>query len=355
MKNGSENPCKDLNSIPYDLELNKILDFIKRSHASRIILQSPPGLKKFMPLLAECIEKLVEHASVMVSLEGSYGACDLVPEDIIKALNADLVIHFGHTPYPRDLSPGGGVRPNYLYVPAYSKLSVSEEIIENLSDILRELGAKKVGLLAVIQHVKELERLANYLKDNGFKVFIPPGAPPFFLEGQVLGCDYRLALYIKNKVDAYVIISGGKFHPLGLYLSTRKPVVKLDLYENRAKDFTKEGEKVLKVRMYKVMEALDVKSWGVIVGTKTGQYRPRLVKGILSMLKKRGLKYTVFASGELNEKLLDDLSESVDGFVITSCPRLAIDDLSDYRKPVLTPGEFRMAIEKRLNEYIFPW
>ena len=351
----NEEACKKIKDIPYDLELEKILRSIRDLNATRVLLQSPPGLKKYMPVVADCIKKSLKSLSVSIYLEDSYGACDLIPDNIINMLKADLVIHFGHTPYPRDLSPGGGGNSNYLFIPTYSKLKIDATLVQNVIDKLNRLELKRIGLVASLQHVKELNRLASYLRHEGFTTLIPPAAPPFLLRGQVLGCDYRLALYIKNKVDSYIIISGGKFHPLGLYLSTKKTVIKLDPYERKVTNFTKEGEKVLKIRMFKIMKSLDIKRWGVIIGAKTGQYRPKLVETILAMLRKRKLKYRILVSKKLTRSSLDDLSETFDGFVVTSCPRVAIDDLGDYRKPVLTPGEFRMILEEKLSRYIFPW
>jgi Diphthamide synthase subunit DPH2 len=48
-------------------------------------------------------------------------------------------------------------------------------------------------------------------------------------------------------------------------------------------------------------------------------------------------------------------SEWFEAFVVTSCPRLPVDDLYEYEKPVLTPGEAFMALQGRLEPYMFPW
>ncbi len=52
--------------------------------------------------------------------------------------------------------------------------------------------------------------------------------------------------------------------------------------------------------------------------------------------------------------LLDDVSPNIllpfmdlDAFVMTACPRIAIDDSAMYKKPLLTPQELEIAIGKR--------
>ena len=52
--------------------------------------------------------------------------------------------------------------------------------------------------------------------------------------------------------------------------------------------------------------------------------------------------------------LVDDVSPNIllpfmdiDAFVMTACPRIAIDDSIMYKKPLLTPPELEIAIGKR--------
>ena len=52
--------------------------------------------------------------------------------------------------------------------------------------------------------------------------------------------------------------------------------------------------------------------------------------------------------------LLDDVSPNlllpfidIDAFVMTACPRIAIDDSKMYKKPLLTPPELEIVLGKR--------
>ncbi len=145
------------------------------------------------------------------------------------------------------------------------------------------------------------------------------------------------------------------FHPLGLYLATRKPVIKLDPYTARIEDVTEYGERIYKKRLYKIIQAMDSKTWGIIVGLKTGQYRPWLIERLKKLLEEKDLKYYLLVYDRLEKDSLRALPQNIEAFIVTSCPRLPIDDLGDFEKPVLTPGEAIMALTGKLEPYRFPW
>jgi 2-(3-amino-3-carboxypropyl)histidine synthase len=78
----------------YDLELNNIIEQIKKNNAKRILLQLPDGLKPRAKEIQEDIKKKV-NVEVLIWAGSNFGACDL-PSDV-ERLDIDLVIHFGHS------------------------------------------------------------------------------------------------------------------------------------------------------------------------------------------------------------------------------------------------------------------
>jgi len=86
----------------------------------------------------------------------------------------------------------------------------------------------------------------------------------------------------------------------------------------------------------------------VIVSSKNKEYFEK-------KLKEKGYNIYVFLNRVLTKDVLRNLSPSLDVFLVTSCPRLPIDDLYDFEKPVLTPGEAKMIILNNFDKYIFPW
>ena len=342
--------CED---IPYHIDYSPLQEL---RGASLVVLQIPDGLRAYTRCLLERVRRET-GARVIVDADPTYGACDLHYPRLHHILGADAIVHVAHTPYPPDLSwprvePEGS--PRIVYLQARSKAEPPIEAVREAARILRSHGPGRVALTATGQHVHILPGISETLRGEGLDVVIPKGVPPYFEDGQVIGCDYRVARSVE--ADAHLIVAGGLFHPLGLYLATLKPVVQLDPYRGEAADRTGMFEKVYSARLYKVSRAIDARRWGVVVGLKTGQYRPWLVERLLRLIEERGGEYTLYAAESLNEERMRAIdTPEIDAWIVTSCPRIPLDDLHHYEKPVLTPGEARMALSGSLTPYIFPW
>ena len=337
--------------VPYKISLEPL----RGVRARLALLQLPPGLRPYSREIAECVEDAT-GARVVVQLDPVFGACDLAYPQAREILGADLIVHVGHTPYPRETSWSGAWprgSPRVVYLPARSRLPLPLEAVRQAARVLAGRGAARVAVVGTAQHTHLLPRAAEALRGEGLEAAVPRGSPPVFEDGQVIGCDYRVAL--SSGADAFLYVGGGLFHPLGLYLASRRPVVQVDPYRGEARDVTPIGERTLRVRLYRVMQAMDARLYAVVVGLKTGQYRPWLVERLLDAIRGSGREALVYASDRLAREDLDSLPRSVEAIVVTSCPRLPIDDFQGHEPPVLTPGEAFMALEGRLEPYRFPW
>lgn len=347
--------CEELKETSYEIDLGPLLKTLGEAKAERIVLQLPDGLKHLSPLLVSCIERaLGGRADIYVSGEGVYGACDLDLEVLEGTIKPDLIVHVGHTPYPPWLcSTSTRLRvekARVVYIPAFSKAPLREDLLEEALGIARSYGARRIGLVAVVQHVDKLRDVKKFLEARGLEPIVPRGVPPYLLDGQIIGCEYGAAARLE--VDAFLYLGGGLFHPVGLYLTTRRPVIKIDPHEARVVDVTPIGIKYLKVRLFKIQQAMNAKRWAVVVGTKTCQYRDWLVESVRRLLEERNREYLLIVASVLNlERIATIDNPWIEAFVITSCPRLPIDDLWEYSKPVLAPGEMRMALTGDLESY----
>ena len=74
----------------YDLELERVVNEIKKEKAKTVCIQLPDGLK---PRATEIVSYIEENtdADVVIWLDSCFGACD-VPQ-----LDVDLLIQFGHS------------------------------------------------------------------------------------------------------------------------------------------------------------------------------------------------------------------------------------------------------------------
>jgi 2-(3-amino-3-carboxypropyl)histidine synthase len=343
----------------YLIDLTPLTNRASQSSFRRIVLQLPDGLKHKAYELVECVDRTLGGGyEILTQADSIFGACDLQLGKLSILGEGTLIAHIGHTPYPRELGHTQALASNnnIIYLQARSTIEASqlEKPLRRAASYLLGLGLKSVGLLATAQHVHILRDAARILAEEGVEPLIPRGQPPFFEDGQVIGCDYRLARRLN--VEGYIIVSGGLFHPLGLYLSTLKPVIQVDPYRREYRDITQTGEKVYRKRLLLVSNAMNARSVGLIIGLKEGQYRPWLINIIESKAKKNNIKVYKYLSENLTYNELGNIdSPKIDAFIITSCPRLAIDDFGDYHKPVLTPGEAIMALDRTLSPYRFPW
>jgi 2-(3-amino-3-carboxypropyl)histidine synthase len=329
----------------FDFELEKAVKTVGERRAKRVLLQFPEGLKPFSTEVVDRLRSRLPEVEFLISGEPSFGACD-VAEDEVKAVGADLILHFGHSPYT-------WYYPKFptLFVEVRSTSPLREDLVSELIDVLVDYGARSVSLTSTLQYVRQMGELASKLEDR-FKVKVGRPSSPYMHEGQVLGCDYRAV----EEADVNVHLSSGLFHALGVGLATGRPVVKVDLDNSRVVDLTPEVNRVLKVRYGKILQAMDARTWVIVQGLKVGQNRPLMVRFLESSLRSKGFKTYVVTSKNLSVESLRNIDRSyVDAYVITSCPRLPTDDLYNFEKPVLTPGEAKMVINNRLEPYIFPW
>jgi len=192
-------------------------------------------------------------------------------------------------------------------------------------------------------------KIAEYLLSSGFTVYN--------VSKPVIGCFYSNVLVYDREVDAHLVVVGGVFHPLGLALSSTKPVIGVDPYMNRVWSVSEEAVKVLKRRFYEIYRARNAGGkLGLIIGARFSQYRPKLVEYLERLAVDSGYRVYRVTAGylDVNRLVAIDDALKLDLYVVTSCPRLPIDDLNEFYKPVLTPGEF-IAMVRGLDRYIYPW
>jgi len=80
----------------YDLELDKIINEIKKKKAKLVLLQFPDGLKPYATAVVDYFEEKTS-AEFIIWLDTCYGACDtpVLGKEIEKQI--DLVVQFGHS------------------------------------------------------------------------------------------------------------------------------------------------------------------------------------------------------------------------------------------------------------------
>jgi len=239
-----------------------------------------------------------------------------------------LLVHYGHS----EMMPQQ--RVPIIYIEAKTALSVKPAVKRALP-LLKTW--KRVGLVTTVQHVDMLGEARATLLEAGKSVAVGD-ARRLKHAGQVTGCDYSNATAVAKDVDAFLFVGGGRFHALGVALATSKPTVVADPYEQRAYSVDDEVRRVLKRRWASIHDAENAEQFGVLIGLKGGQKRTDEALRVKERLERRGRKVTLIAAREITPEVLMQFP-AVGAFVNTACPRIALDDTSKFRKPVLTPNE----------------
>jgi 2-(3-amino-3-carboxypropyl)histidine synthase len=308
----------------WDYELDRIIDAIEERDASKVGLQFPEGLKRRGPAVADDLRAAAsDDVTFLLSGQPCYGACDL---DTFLMRRTDVFVHFGHSPMKES--------EKIIYVPLFSNVDpfpIMEESLEELDDPGETPG---VGLVTTAQHMNLFEDMHDWLTERGYEVHTRRGDDRLTHEGQVLGCNYASA---DVDADQVLYVGGGKFHPLGLAMEhPDKRVVIADPVNNVVT--IADTEKFLKQRYGAVHRAMDAETWGVIFCTKIGQGRMDQAQEIL---EDNDNAYLI----TMDEVTPDRLRNfGFDAFVNTGCPRITTDDGPQFHKPMLTPGEYEIAV-----------
>ncbi len=315
-----------------NFETDRIAKLVKETAAQTIVLQFPEGLKRYGPPLAMQLERDLGVA-VVLSGDPCYGACDLdVPN------TADLLFHFGHAPIPQiDV-------PKAHFIEVRSDI----EVIPIIKKALSAVKGQDIGLITTVQHVHKLDEIKGELESQGHRCHIGRGDSRIQYPGQILGCHFSAARAVN--VDEYLYIGSGVFHALGAGIATGKRVIVADPFLDRIA--IPDTDTIVRQRYGLIAKARDAHSFGVLIGTKIGQHRPELVQELIAAARARNYDAFAIRANEVTPWLLYQFP--ADAYVNTACPRIAIDDASSFRAPMLTPIEFEIVLDKRsLDDYVF--
>lgn len=316
--------------LNYEFRLPEVLEKIREMDARTVGIQFPEGLKIHATWIARKIENET-GAMVIISGDPCYGACD-VSDTHMEGI-VDLIIHFGHLEFPVDY------RVPVLFIEAYSRIGLMKTVKNSLKELK---NYHKIGLVTTIQHLNMLADIKEFLSKNGKDVLTAEGAGT--KEGQVLGCNFSSIKDIN--ADAFLYVGSGNFHALGIKLFTEKPVFIADPYTDEVRTVDEFADRILRIRFAKITRAKEAKKFGIIVSSKKGQFRLVLARNLKNLIDKNGKEAFIIMMDNISPDLLLPYVD-LDAFVITACPRVAIDDANMYKKPLLTPKELEIVLNIR--------
>jgi len=321
-----------------ELDLDKAVKAVKDKGAGKVAVQIPEGLKTRALEIAEKLEKEA-GCEVFTFIEPCYGACDLADAKA-KQLGAEMLLHFGHTRFlAKEELP-------VAYIPLH--YSVKKAVLAGLAEKTAEKKPKQVVVCTTAQYLHLLPEFKKMLESKGLKVFAGKGNG--VEQGQVLGCNYSAVKEVAEKATAIVFLGDGLFHPLGISFCCSKPVYTANPLTGELKELKGERELFLKKRSAAIARAMDAKSFGILLSTKKGQLHSRLALKLKKKIEAKGRKAFIFSANFIRAE--DLLGIKVEALVSTACPRIALDDASSFRQPLLSPSELLVVLgEKKFEEY----
>lgn len=309
-------------------ETDRLLEVIRGRNAKTVGLQFPVGLRT---KAVELARELESGAGVrcLVSADPSFGACD------VTDMPVDLIVHLGHAPMPH-------LRyKNVFFYDLPGPPLTSLAFVEAAEPML----PKRVGLVTTTQYRHWLLKIKEHLEAKGHEVRIGEPDRRVAYAGQLLGCDYHTATVIEEEVDGYLYIGTGDFHPLGVAILVDKPVIIADPERGTARDLAEVRDRILRQRHAAIARSKDAKVFGIIVSRKIGQVRMELANDLKALAEKHGRQANIFLMDVVSPEFLEGYR--VDAWVNTACPRIAIEDILQYKKPMLTPQEFETVLGER--------
>ncbi len=313
---------------------------VRAERPRRIVLQVPAGLVRNA---AELAARLREELGVPVDLasRACFGACDPPTSD--EAPRADVAVVLGHAPIPNVPD----VRSTF-----YVEMRDDAGDPRSLAATVAAGGVpKRLGLVASVQHLDLLDPLAAALREHGFDPQVGRGDRRLAYAGQALGCNYTGAEEVSERVDAFLFVGTGRFHPIGLAFAVGQPVWSIDPRRGELEPPIDRAALVRR-RQLLVASVREARRWGILVSTFVGQNRSPTALALQARARAHGREAEILLAHRIDPA--DLLGRDLDAFVNTACPRISLDDSANYPKPVLTPPEFLMALgELPLQPYRF--
>ena len=213
------------------------------------------------------------------------------------------------------------VKVAFIKAKAELEIDIPAEILDKLP--------KKIGLVTTIQHLDKVAELKNKI-----------GAVSV---SRVLGCSATSAAIYNDKVDAFLYIGTGDFHPLEVGLRTGKDVYIFNPISKELKMLDKgKIESIKKRRKGAFLKFLTSENIGLLVSSKSGQNNIKTAWQLRDLFKEKfpEKKCYVFGFNTLDFGQLENFP-FIDVWIGTACPRMATDDHLKFNRPLIDARELK--------------
>lgn len=299
--------------MQFESNLRELAEEIKKNGKRKVAIQLPEGLKKNAFFIIDYLKK--EGIDAVYAANPCYGACDLAVKEV-RISGAEALVHIGHSKFYVDIKTEFPI----IYFPWKVKVNFDSVDFSFIQE-------KKIGIITTVQHTDILEDVRKRLEEKGKEAIIG---------GQILGCNDVAAKRIEDKVDAFLFIGSGSFHPIAL---KGKKIYVLDVEKKEIGLF--DSGFMEKRRWASIYNAKDAKVFGVLVSTKPGQ--KELIgnaEKIKEKIENSGKKAFIIMMDEITDRNL--MGIDADAFVNTACPRITDDSFS---RPLINANDLEEVLK----------
>ncbi len=177
----------------------------------------------------------------------------------------------------------------------------------------------KIGLISTVQFSNLLPIIKKQLEGLGKQVYLSG-------DGTILGCNSLNAKKIYNKVDAFLYVGDGKFHPLqiALQLEGKKKIYLLNPKAEKINELDWKEVEAFKVRKKVAkIKALSSEKLGLLVSVKPGQCNLLKALKFKEKFDSQNKKVYIFLFDNFDENQTENWNKLT--YVNTACPGLALD------------------------------
>ncbi|GFP79145.1 diphthamide biosynthesis protein 2 [Phtheirospermum japonicum] len=362
--------------VEANYEIARVAEFITSRSFSRVALQFPDGLlKDSMRVLKALRQELKPDVKLYVMADTTYGSC-CVDEVGAAHVNADCVIHFGHT----CLSPTSTLPALFIF----PKASITAtNCVRALLDHGLKCGKPVMVLYGLeyahaISEIKKLSTssasielgftstLEHFYADVSCSVICPseargPSTQCGPIDSQIMNeCideetsqDYNIGgltwtLPQGPKMEDHLLFWIGSedtaFANVVLTFNSCE-IVRYDATEDCLITDLSQQKRILKRRYYLFEKAKDANMIGILVGTLGAAGYLHMIHKMRELITKAGKKSYTFVMGRPNPAKLANFPEC-NVFINVSCPQTALLDSKEFLAPIITPYEAMLALDR---------
>ena len=327
-------------------DIYRYINEISRRNYSRVVIEFSEGFYNRAIEFYRNLKEKIKDIDIILNDNPRYGSCDIDINFYLK-LKPDVVIHIGHNPYPFYSRVINKLGLRVHYIPYY--IEIDDESLKWIKDIVSVNNRLKIGLAASIQYLPLLYKVYRQVNRKNIFLIKLPG----LLYGQILGCLSRALYKYTRNFDKIYFIGGGKFHALGLALYSGKQTFLLDIHRKNIVSLGEEARKFKSLIMWNIYRAMDSNVFGIIAGKSGLQNMIGHVNTIKNLLDRHRKNYVTLYLDRFDENILDR-HRDLDAFVVGSCPRIAIDDITRVKKPILNLEQLLILFGYKRFEEVYP-